>query len=405
MSSRVWHWMVIFALGGLVAAGVSTYVHLQLLQDPTYTTFCDVSDSVSCAEVYLSRFGSVRGVPVALGGVLWFLGVLLLAFASARAPAESQPGVAGYLLAWSTGGLAVAVYMAYASFVVLQTFCLLCGVVYVAVIGIFILSGTGPFVAMARLPSAVIGDIACLVRSPVGLGLTIAFVTGATAAVVWFPTQATGTAMPTTESVAIETADERSAFDRFWEEQPRINLAIPRGDEAVLVVKFNDYQCPACADSFRRYKPIFAKYASSHPGAVRLVTLDYPLDPECNEESPNGPHDAACEAAVAARLAKKIGGVEGERMARWLYANQETMSRETIASAARNIAGIDADAFDGQYDATVARVKADIALGASVPVEATPTFVINGVTIKGRLAPQYFDRAIASELERAEGSS
>ena len=46
-------------------------------------------------------------------------------------------------------------------------------------------------------------------------------------------------------------------------------------------------------------------------------------------------------------------------------------------------------------------MQADIALGNELPVEATPTYVINGVVIKGTLSPRYFDAAIAYELDRA----
>ena len=48
-------------------------------------------------------------------------------------------------------------------------------------------------------------------------------------------------------------------------------------------------------------------------------------------------------------------------------------------------------------------MKADIALGGTIESEATPTFIINGVKIKGGLQPQFFDAAIALELERAAG--
>ena len=413
MTNRVLRWIAILALGGVAAAATSTYVHLQLVRDPGYTSFCDINASVSCTQVYLSRFGNLGGVPVALGGVLWFVGTLLLAFAGARPPEEAKPNVSGYLLVWSTIGLAVAMYMAYASFIVLKTFCVLCGAVYVTVIGIFILSGTGPAIPMARLPAAVVSDLGRLVRRPIGLGLTAAFVAGAAVSIVWFARQ--GASTPTLAAavaagpVQTATADQQSEFDRFWEAQPRIDFQVPPADDAanadavlVVVAKFNDYQCPACANTHRAYGPIFAKYASSHPGAVRVVTLDYPLDPECNDQSPNGPHGGACEAAVAVRLARRVG--EAERMEEWMYANQETMSRETIVAAARDIAGIEARDFDAQYDAAIEEVKRDIALGATLPVEATPTFVVNGVAVKGGLTPQYFDAAIAYELERAGGS-
>ena len=415
MTNRVLRWIAILALGGVAAAATSTYVHLQLVRDPGYTSFCDINASVSCTQVYLSRFGNLGGVPVALGGVLWFVGTLLLAFAGARAPEEAKPNVSGYLLVWSTIGLAVAMYMAYASFIVLKTFCVLCGAVYVTVIGIFILSGTGPAIPMARLPAAVVSDLGRLVRRPIGLGLTAAFVAGAAVSIVWFARQ--GASTPTLAAavaagpVQTATADQQSEFDRFWEAQPRIDFQVPPADDAanaaavlVVVAKFNDYQCPACANTHRAYGPIFAKYASSHPGAVRVVTLDYPLDPECNGPVAqwssrrglrSGRGGEACPTGWARPSAWRSGCTRTRRR----------MSRETIVAAARDIAGIEARDFDAQYDAAIEEVKRDHRRWAPpLPVEATPTFVVNGVAVKGGLTPQYFDAAIAYELERAGGS-
>ncbi len=58
----------------------------------------------------------------------------------------------------------------------------------------------------------------------------------------------------------------------------------------MLIVKFNDYQCPACGQSYLMYKPILAKYAASNPGAVKVVMKDYPLNADCNAYDA---HDAA----------------------------------------------------------------------------------------------------------------
>ena len=58
--------IVLFALLGLAAASTSLYVHYRLLTVPGYTSFCDVSTTVSCTQAYLSPYGSFRGVPVAL---------------------------------------------------------------------------------------------------------------------------------------------------------------------------------------------------------------------------------------------------------------------------------------------------------------------------------------------------
>ena len=71
-----------FGLLGLVASGASTYVHYNLLKNPGYTSFCEINATVSCGQAYLSRYGSLFGVPVALGGVLFFALVLVLLWAS-----------------------------------------------------------------------------------------------------------------------------------------------------------------------------------------------------------------------------------------------------------------------------------------------------------------------------------
>ena len=394
------------ALVGLAAAASSTYMHFQLMSDPGYTSFCDINETVNCTRLYQSRFGSVAGVPVGLGGVFWFGVVLLLAVADTRGPTASREHVAAYFVVWSTVGLSVAMYMAYASFYVLQTLCLLCGIVYVTVVGIFLLSGSRGAIRLRTLPASIFHDLGQLVRRPVGLVTTAAFLGTMAFAAVWFPEpQPVGGLAESFANVAppVSPESERSEFARFWAAQPRIELGIESetGAASVVVYKFNDYQCPACAQTHFAYDPIFAKYEFSDPGSVRLVTVDFPLDPDCNDETPNGPHGSACEAAVAVRLAREVGAEEGRRMERWLYSNQETMTADSIAQALGEIASADDDLLARRYDEVIEHVRADIAVGAAVPVEGTPTYVISEVLLREGLSPRLFDQAIALELQRA----
>jgi protein-disulfide isomerase len=144
------------------------------------------------------------------------------------------------------------------------------------------------------------------------------------------------------------------------------------------------------------YKPVLAKWQASRPGMVTLVTKDYPLEPECNVHAPGGQHLAACEAAVAVRLAREKG--RADAMEIWLFDNQASMTPSLVREGAREIGRV--TDFDSRYAATLDMVKADIALGAKSGVKATPTFFINGVRIPGVKA-EYFDAAIAYELKRA----
>jgi len=404
MSASLRRFITLLATAGLIAAASSSYMHLQLVSDSSYTSFCDISETVNCTDLYQSQYGRVAGVPVALGGVVWFMVVLLLVFADTRGPVRSSKNIALYLLVWSTVGLSVVMYMAYASFIVLGTFCILCGVVYVTVTGIFLMTGSGPATPFRQLPSAVIQDLRILVQRPIGFFVTLVFMAGSVAVAAWFPEPrpaASLTQSPPVPEDSEQTNAQRSEFERFWSAQPRADSRLTDVEAPVVIVKFNDYQCPACAQTHLVYEPIFAKYESSYPGSVRLVTRDFPLDPSCNDSSPNGPHGAACDAAVAVRLARRVGDAEAQRVEEWLYENQETLDQETITAALLELTGVDPGAFEMQRAGVIDEIKVDIAVGVALPVEATPTFVINGVVLKGGLAPQFFDLAIALELERA----
>src|SRR5258705_483795 len=72
---------LVFALLGLAASATAAYVHYRVLADPTYLSFCDVSETFSCTQVYSSRFGTLFGVSVAVFGSIWFAFATLLSTA------------------------------------------------------------------------------------------------------------------------------------------------------------------------------------------------------------------------------------------------------------------------------------------------------------------------------------
>jgi uncharacterized membrane protein/protein-disulfide isomerase len=401
MSARTRVWLIVFCLIGLAAASLSAFVHYRLLNDPTYASFCDINETWSCATVYESQYGSFRGVPVAIGGVIWFGAATLLVLAAGPGLGRKQPGLAeaipAYLFVLSIVGLSFVLYLGYASLFVLRTYCVLCLITYVAVIGIFILSGSASTITMRSLPRRALRDLKTVVRTPLALTVLLLFAASAASAVALFPRQADPAVQATTATRAAPLdATQQSEFERWYASLERVPMPVGASGAKVVIVKFNDYQCPPCRQTFQMYKPVLAKWQTSHPGMVTLVTKDYPLEPECNVHAPGGQHLAACEAAVAVRLAREKG--RADAMENWLFDNQPSMSPSLVRDGAREIGRV-AD-FDSRYAATLELVKADIALGAKSGVNATPTFFINGVRIPGVKA-EYFDAAIAYELKRA----
>jgi uncharacterized membrane protein/protein-disulfide isomerase len=391
-----------FAALGLAAAAWSTWVHYQILNSPTYESFCDVNSTLNCTAAYTSRFGAIGGVPVALFGLLFFAGVLgVIALCSPSKTAAAN--LPGYVFAASTIGLSVVLYLAYASYFILGVVCLLCGGTYVAVIGLFLISGAATNVPLMSLPMRILDDLKLLVRTPRALTATVVFIAAGAAAIVVFPEQRVTAAADHVETEQAPAAPAASSqqiqqLEQWLSIQPRVTVMAPSDGAAVVILKFNDYQCPGCGQTYRDYKPVLAKWAKQAPGKVKFITKDYPLERQCNAFVPQDLHLGACEAAVAVRLAREKG--KAEAMEEWLYANQPAMNPDTVKKAAATVGGV--TDFDARFAGTLELVKADVAQGGQLKIGGTPSFFMNGMPLPG-LRGEFFDAAIAWELRRVSG--
>ncbi len=401
MSRRAALFALTCALVGLAVSTAAAYTHYHLLYDPTYRSFCDVSERISCTQVYASRFSTFRGVPVAVFGALGFAAAALLSIAGLTARQDVRESMPGYLFVLSTLSLAVVLYLGYASFFVLKAVCILCLATYAAVIGLFLVSGAATTFPMTTLPRRAAKDTRVVLGSPIALALAVLFFAGAATTLAFFPREGAtgggGDQSTASATVPVPTQDQRSEFERWYASQPRVPLVIPSEGAKVLVVKFQDFQCPPCSGTYLQYKPIFAKYEAEHPGAVRVVYKDFPLNRDCNDAVVQTLHPAACDAAVAVRLAAEQN--RHDQMEEWLYTHQPAQTPPSVRQAAHDVGNV--SDFDAKYPSVVQAVKSDAALGKQLGVKSTPTFFINGVKIEGGLPPQYFDQAIAYELQHA----
>ena len=389
MSTTSRRLILALALLGLVFAGMSAWVHYRLLTDPSYQSLCDYSATFNCSDVYKSRFGAVAGVPVALGGVIWF-GLVALLAGLPRAERRDGDPTGAYVFALATVGLAAILYLGYASFFILKKACVLCIGTYVAVAGIFVVSGMAASVKVSRLPLRFAGDIQAMISRPTTFLIALLFVVGAGSLLKVFPKE--GSVLQNKPA----TQDQAKAFEEVWWQQPRVDLGIPADGARVVVVKFNDYQCPTCKVAYDAYKPIYEKFAKSHPGQVKQVTKDWPWHKKCNFNVPTEMHDWACEAAAAARMAKDRGKLA--EMEAFLFENQQTLTLQGVIDGTKKLLGV--TDFDKEYAAKLPDIKRDIADGGALSLDGTPLVFINGVRIRGFMAPTLFELALTLELNK-----
>jgi uncharacterized membrane protein len=408
MLSRYRYALIGLALLGLGISVTALVVHYRLMTDPSYSSFCDISATVSCQQVLESSYATVKGIPIASGGAIWSAAVLLLAFWGMRQTSSELAGrVAGYIFVLATMGLAVVFYYGYASFFKLGAACPLCITMYVSVAGIFLVSAAAA-TSLTAIPARLGEDLSGLTKSQSGTSMTVAWVAASIALLVLFPhPQEFGSAAAQTIEAAPEPPLETLApeqiaeWDRYLESKVPVSetALLPSGSTKVLLTKFNDYQCPSCRQTWAMYRGIIEKYEKEYPGVFVFQTKDLPLEPECGLQLN---HHMACEAAVAVRLARTKN--KASEMETWLFTNQSfEMTKDQLKRGLHEVAQI--DDFDAQYPKVLPAVRVDVQLANKLGVTGTPTFYINGVKFDVNPRPAYLDATIQYFLKKTGAAS
>src|SRR5438105_14809557 len=107
----------LLAIAGIAVSSVSLYHHYC----SSRTSYCDVGENFNCDIVNRSTYSTVLGIPVALIGIIGYLGLLALSTVY-RSKAETPI----LLLIASVAGLGFAIYLTYIEGVVLAAWCVLC---------------------------------------------------------------------------------------------------------------------------------------------------------------------------------------------------------------------------------------------------------------------------------------
>ena len=173
--------------------------------------------------------------------------------------------------------------------------------------------------------------------------------------------------------------------------------ALGRSDAPATLDVYEDYQCPGCATYSNAMEPrLIREYVAA--GRLRIVFRDYAF---LGQES--------LDAAAAARAAGEQGAFWTYHD--WLFANQAgenrgAFRREVLVEIARRV-GLDVARFERDLDdpATAAAVAAERDAAASVPVNSTPTLVLNGQVIEGGLAWETLAVAIDAATAPAPSAS
>ena len=292
--------LLLFAALGLGASLTSSYVHYNLLVNPSFSSFCDVNATVSCTQAYLSPYGSFLGVPVALAGVFFF--AVVLAYHGLERP-ENAPGrrkrTGLHLRAVDhrprvrdVSRLRLLLHSSRRLHPLRDHLHLRRR--HLHHFGLHNLFPDDDVAETSRLGPPDDGV------KPGGVGV------GSGVCRRWHDDQGNlperaGRGTGAGPEFPPLTDQQKADLEKWWDVQPKKDVPVPNDGVKVLMVKFNDYQCPACGQTYRSYAGLIDKWTKT--GQFKFVSKHFPLDAKCNGGAT--PHPAACEAAAAVVMARR----------------------------------------------------------------------------------------------------
>lgn len=411
------------AVFGAAVSGVLLLRHYGLDTGALAAAACDPLSS-GCTEVAASSWSAVAGVPLAAIGLAFFVsvGVLVALALLGGIGVASRPG----RLALGVVGMAllVDVFLFGVQALSIGAFCSLCIWTYGANAVLLLslwparhgfgfagasgpASGSAAGVALERFAVRAFWLAAGIVTAAVlviddglrerGSGDTVdVSILGVRSAVL--PGARAPEPQPLLQAAGGAPQWRNPSFRQSRVEEVRLDGAPRKGpDEApVKIVTFSDFLCPSC----RRFALAYDQYVEGPTGPhVELYYRNYPLDPTCAEHIPRMVHPGACEVALGAVCAQRLGSFWDYHDA--VYRDPPLQpDRSDVTRIAAGV-GLDREAFSECLDdpAAAAQLEGDIAEAVRLQVTGTPTIFINGRRLQSSL--NEFADAVLWELEKA----
>ena len=193
-----------------------------------------------------------------------------------------------------------------------------------------------------------------------------------------------------------EFADRVSSLPNVASPAAQVNKSVVTSDDPflgpaeakVVIVGFEDFQCPFCLEAF----PIIREVMTKYQDRVKFIFRDFPIIDI---------HLEAAQAALAAECAHEQGKF-------WeyhdkLFLNQADLSDQALRRYAA-ATGLGINQFNdclrkGKYQS---EVQDDFDAGVASGVRGTPTWFINGRMLSGVIPLDIWEQIIEAELSLIE---
>ena len=344
--------------------------------------------SQGCANVAVSKYSDVLGVPVAAIGMSFYFALFFLTFWSIRNyQAAYEALYVGFFL--STVSIVVSVVMYLIAKIMLNSFCIGCGMLYLINLAIW-----PCFVRHLNLrwSNALFANLELvrqkdlhLVRSRITKSLAVmvaCLVIFSIIGVAAEKLQVNDNEVPAQNDIV----EQYKSAPTVFLPPEAIGGVQSKGSENPImdIVEFADFQCPACRSAALFARPFLMRNNTT----VRFTFHSYPLDESCNRSG--GRHAFACSATRVAICA-------GEQGLFWkahdyLYDHQQDLSEALLQKVPGEVGADNARIAECvKRPDTETKIQKDIQWGEAIGLEFTPTLVVNGKRLGGAHTPQEWE--------------
>ena len=383
-------WVLGCSVVGVALSSYLFYLHLGLLRGELLGgAACGGVGSVfNCHAVTAGRWGVFLGVPLSIWGLLGYLAVFGLALLGIQSEAWARRAltlIAGLAALF----VAIDVVLAIAMIAIIRFYCLFCLMTYVVNVTLFLLAVQSlrlPLPQLLRQAGPALGALVPSSQHPEAALFWGVLLVGLVATL--------GLQGATTFVAQGALGPPRRQMQEFIAKQTRVQIETAgdpmHGDPKapLQLVEFSDLLCPAC----QRASQLNTIILANHRHDAVLIFKHYPLDMTCNDRVTRVVHPGACEVAAAAECAHQQGRF-------WAFHDlafrKLPYQMEHVDADAAGL-GLDLPRFHTCMNSGqgMEAVKRDIAEGAKVGLNSTPTYVINGVQVTGSLNPTLFEEFI-----------
>jgi protein-disulfide isomerase/uncharacterized membrane protein len=386
--------LLVSTLAAIATHGYLTVQHFDLkLGLASGPSICNVSETFNCDTVATSNYAEIFGIPIALLGLFFQLGILVFAFAARFELSSQTHFLRRLVLALSLIAALISIAMGFISSFKLGAYCLFCMLTY-----LLSFLSLWAAVQIARPHGALFNlgeDLTDLFTKAKWALVILLLVPGGA-----FVTQSIMLSNygfgKLKEQIQYSMAEWSSSPDQNFNPEEGLILYSGTGEPKMTIVEFADFLCPHC----KLAATTLENFVRARKD-VKFIFKTFPLDGKCNKAISRQGDGLRCQLAGSVICAENLFQ-KGWQAHHWIFANQEKLSSLASWKVIEDLAtelGEDKAKLNAciAEDAIYEKLRFRASEGEKAKIEGTPTIFVNGKLLQhGQFPP--FLKAVYDSL-------